>query len=206
MVLPRGVRSLPPVETNDTQGFAGDGVSTGNGNGALHPLRIVLVYDDVTIGIQAKGVADGVARQLPGSPEVQTVIWSFDGLVFSSLRHLAVVDAVSADCVIVATSTDRPLPVALTAWADSWLHAVARMPGMLVALVGSETARPAEADTAPSYLGRLAASGGMNFVHHSGEWRDTAAQSILGFLRSRARSQGADAAPNSDNPQAITCL
>ncbi len=67
-------------------------------------LSVVVAYDDVYSGIEAKDIGDLLARQLAPACEIKISLWGLAALQFPELEQMAAEEAKEADLLIVAVN------------------------------------------------------------------------------------------------------
>lgn len=112
--------------------------SKGHSRDAGHPLRVVIAYGDHVAGKRAIRVMTDLAKGRGDAVELHPIAWSFNLLADLAWSEVAAADAVSADILIIATSSPDPLPAAVGRWAE---RAISRKQGAVttvLALFGTE--------------------------------------------------------------------
>ena len=125
-------------------------------------FNVVIVYEDLETGKQAKRTFDFLAEQLKGDCAFSNQMWKFDVLNIPKLREMAAKDAAAADIVIVSCRPRNELAPEVKAWIELWL---AEQNGAiaLVALLENSTATPLETLALRRYLAEVALRGNMEF-------------------------------------------
>jgi len=82
-------------------------------------LRVVIAYNDIAGGRRAMHVLANIAKELGNDIEFQPLPWLFGLLADVDWREVAASDAVSADILIIATSSTNPLPQAVGRWGEA---------------------------------------------------------------------------------------
>ncbi|KAB2660674.1 MAG: hypothetical protein DVB31_13635 [Verrucomicrobia bacterium] len=175
--------------TNEDRGFALMNPVATEPPGVAR-ARLVVAYDEYEAGNRTRHLTDGLSERARHLPAVDSSVWKFDIIGMPHMLELAVMDAVVADCVVIATGADGELPAAITDWIDGWVRERNGNPAMLMALIGSDEAVEPSAPVIAPYLGAIAARAGMKFVCHTGDWENSAALTLGSFLKEVARVQG----------------
>lgn len=107
---------------------------------AEHPLRVVIVYDEIAAGKRALQMMSGLGRELGEEVAFHPLPWSFGLLADTNWRAVAAADAVRADILIIATASPhpQPLPPAVGQWTEAAISSKQGMPAAVVALFGPE--------------------------------------------------------------------
>jgi hypothetical protein len=96
-------------------------------------------------------------------------MWKFDALAMPSLREMAANDAAMADVIVIATRGEEDLPADVKAWSELWLGRQSSA-FALVALFTEPDQHAERVKTTQSYLGWIAARGGMEFFAQPDVW------------------------------------
>ena len=165
-------------------------------------MRIVVAYDDFKDGTRTKRFTDNISQNIAqrwpcNSRLVESSHWKFDMMATPHMRELAVMDAVVADCVIIATRSDDSLPATVSDWIARWSTERIREWGILVALIGVEDS-PETGFLAqdPIELRKIADRRHMKFFCHRGEWETAATFTMWELLCEQTYCQLHDPSQN----------
>lgn len=107
---------------------------------AEHPIRVVIVYDEIAAGKRALQVMSNLGREPGEVVAFHPLPWSFGLLADTNWRVMAAADAVRADILIIATASPhpQPLPPAVGQWTEAAISSKQGMPAAVIALFGPE--------------------------------------------------------------------
>jgi hypothetical protein len=160
-------------------------------------FSVVIAYEDLDAGKNARRTYDYVAHQLGYDCHFTNEMWNFDVLGIPRLRELAARDARQADMIIIASHGDAPLPESVKAWIETWLSEEVNSMA-LVALFDAAHLATAGALEIRDYLTAVARRGNMEFFAQTGPWPPgTTSNQLL----SSVLSMSADADPFSASVQ-----
>jgi hypothetical protein len=126
------------------------------------PLKVIIVHENTTAGLQAANVLQKLATQLENklgidvNPwEICSHVWRFEWLQNPKLCEQAVTEAIDADMIIVSTENCAELPASVCSWIESVLP---RKQGTvaLVAILGRQDGPHSAALPSERYLRQLA--------------------------------------------------
>ncbi len=126
-------------------------------------INAVIAYEDLATGKRAKEICNYFSNHLDGDCEVKYDIWRFDVLADPRLKKIAVLDAVSADIIVIALRGDRDLSIDVKTWIGLWLQQKNRPSDILLALFGHEHEKSSMMASNLRYLRNVAARGNMKF-------------------------------------------
>lgn len=105
---------------------------------ADHPVRVVIAYNEMAAGKRAIRVMTDLGKSLGEAIEFHPLPWSFDLLADTDWGEVAANDAIKADILILATSSEQPLPTVVECWATDAISRKRGTPAAVVALFGPE--------------------------------------------------------------------
>lgn len=127
-------------------------------------FRLLTVYEDFAAGRRANETCSFLLAQLGDDFEIRTSMWKFDILEDHVFAKSAVVEALEADAVIIATRGKSPLPAAITGWIERWVFRRADQTGALIGIMDTTSADTPVAAHIRSYLDSVAAAANMDFL------------------------------------------
>src|SRR5216684_460338 len=83
-------------------------------------LNVVIVYEDLDTGKQAKKTFDLLAQNLGSACHLTNQMWKFDVLTISKLREIALKNAAQADIVMISCH-GNDLPDHVKTWIEAAL-------------------------------------------------------------------------------------
>ena len=134
------------------------------------PLRVVMVYEDFEMAVQARKVCDLIVEQSGVGAEVQLSVWRFDSFGSGDLRNAVGRQADQADVIVVAPRNLDRLPAEVDAWLRRWSTHRHAEPGAFVAVFHPEAAREGTASRVALRLWRAADRAGMDFFSGTPDW------------------------------------
>ncbi|MEQ2010087.1 MAG: hypothetical protein ABMA26_25165 [Limisphaerales bacterium] len=105
---------------------------------AVQALRVVIAYNEMAAGKRAIRVMTDLGKSLGEAVEFHPLPWSFDLLSDTDWGEVAANDAIKADILIIATSSEQPLPTVVERWATDAISKKRGTPAAVVALFGPE--------------------------------------------------------------------
>ena len=130
--------------------------------GDANPLfSVVIAYEDLESGKQAKQTSDFLAEKVGKDCRFTNQMWKFDVLGIPNLRDIAVKDAAMADIIIISCRGDE-LPFQAKGWIESWL-ALPLNAMALIALLGDSQKRSSQSALTRTYLAGVAKRAEMEF-------------------------------------------
>jgi hypothetical protein len=127
--------------------------------GANPVFSVVIAYEDLESGKQAKHAYDFLAEKIGSECHFTNQMWKFDVLGIPNLRDIAVKDAAMADIIIIACQSDD-LPVQAKNWMESWLALPSNAMALIALLRDSQTTQSAATRV---YLAEAAKRAKMEF-------------------------------------------
>ena len=126
-------------------------------------LSVVISCADASTVAPACEALEIIGRFLKGRGRLMYRWWNFEVLTVASLRKLAASEAAVADLVIISTHEGRKLPREIADWINQWLRLRKQRPGVLMALIDSDTTRKENSPGVLSQLKKVAKLGRLNF-------------------------------------------
>lgn len=134
-------------------------------------FNVVTLYEDFETGTQAKRTYNNLVEQLGKDCQCSSQMWKFDVLSIPELQEIAIMDAVNADLLIIASRGGRELPLQV----QEWMEASIKRGCQAIAFVGLFSCDLEHSYFIRTYLAGVAARGGIEFFAQSGEWPDKGA-------------------------------
>jgi len=132
-------------------------------------FSVVIAYEDLDAGKNARRTYDYVAHQLGYDCQFTNEMWNFDVLGIPRLRELAARDARQADMIIIACHGETPLPDSVKAWIETWLYEEVNSMALVALFDAAHLAKPG-ALRIRDYLADVARRGNMEFFAQTGPW------------------------------------
>jgi hypothetical protein len=131
-------------------------------------LKVLVMYEDAKAGNRALANLNRIAGSLAGQGRLWCALWEFGFLVDHSLLHIASREAVAADVVLLAFSSEVVLPEGMNKWFNLWLGTKHACPVALGVIADKEDA---DGDATEGYLQlqELARRGNMDFFATGGQ-------------------------------------
>jgi hypothetical protein len=127
-------------------------------------LNVVLVYEDLEMGVQGKGVFDLMAREAGGEGAARLTLWRFDFFTSAELTLAVSRQAEEADVIIIAPRNPHSLPPNVKSWLERWPQNRRREMGALVAVFHPAVSAIAESSNTALLLWRAASRAEMDFI------------------------------------------
>jgi hypothetical protein len=134
--------------------------------GPLRPryeLKVLVVYEEIYMGLQGKEVFDLIERETGGGV-AQLTLWRFDIIGSPALGRAAVRQAEGADVIIIAPRSPDALPPQVRAWLEQWSANRRIGQGALVALCDARTAASDRPLNVATLLQRAAQRAQMSYL------------------------------------------
>lgn len=136
------------------------------GAGAVQPVEVLLVYEDLSTGLRGRAALDQIERQLDPPARLKMTLWKFDLLNDPLLLEEAANAAARADIVFLSAHGKGDLPAWVRRWFDQWLERKrSRVQAMALSL---DSTPRGDADSLVTGLREAAESAGTEFFVHSG--------------------------------------
>jgi hypothetical protein len=127
------------------------------------PLRVVMVYEDFEMAVQARKVCDLIVEESGAGAEAQLSVWRFDSFCSGDVCNAVGRQADRADVIVVAPHDLDRLPAEVDAWLKRWSTHRPAEPGALVAVFHPEAAQEGTQSNVALRLWRAAARAGYGF-------------------------------------------
>jgi len=132
-------------------------------NPAAASLNVVVAYDDVCSGIEAKDLCDRLGQQLESSIELKLDFWSFASLQFAELAPMAAEEAIQAHLLIISVHGKRDLDPTVKTWLNHWSRRTQPRGRAIVAQFRGILKMDRELSPAYGFLKHTAECGGVEF-------------------------------------------
>jgi hypothetical protein len=128
-------------------------------------FNVLVAYEDVTSGLQAKELLERMTRTLPSEDSgwFRCAMWKFNSRMTPARIKVAARQAMIADLIIIATHEREKVPLAIEEWVGLWLPRKAGHPCALVALLEPQGGGLHRARGIHSYLEEVARKGNLSF-------------------------------------------
>lgn len=130
-------------------------------------LRILLAYQDDTIGRQALRICLQLIHGAAADTGLQQQVWSFASLVPAELRSTIMHDATDADMLIIASHGNRELPAHVKNWLEEWADTHEDKDVALVGVVDQMPGTSEAASPCLAFLSTMARQGRTRFFAKS---------------------------------------
>jgi hypothetical protein len=134
------------------------------------PLRMMMVYEDFDMAVQAKKVCDLLAHEEWLGDEVQLSVWRFDAIASGDPSNAAGPQAEQADVIVVAARDLDRLPAQVEDWLERWPPHRKAGKGALVEVIHPDAAKDGATSSVALLLWRAAARAGMDFFSGTPDW------------------------------------
>jgi hypothetical protein len=134
------------------------------------PLRLMMVYEDFDMAVQAKKVCDLLAHEAWVGDEVQLSVWRFDAIASRDPGNAAGPQAEQADVIVVAARDLDRLPAQVEDWLERWPAHRHAGQGALVEVFHPDAARDGATSSVALRLWQAAARAGMDFFSSTSDW------------------------------------
>ena len=84
-------------------------------------LEVVLLYEDLTTALRAKGSLELVRHKFPAGPAVAIKLWRLDLLAEPLLAEQVTLEAVAADLLLLSLHDGHDLRLEVREWLRNWL-------------------------------------------------------------------------------------
>jgi hypothetical protein len=98
-------------------------------------VEVLVLYDDIIIGKQAKGLCDCLAEELGEKCKLQASFWSFKVLYIPQVLQAVAESARTATFIVIAVDGHKQLPFGVKTLVSMFSYGKARAEGALVALL-----------------------------------------------------------------------
>jgi len=131
-------------------------------------LKVLLLYEDLTTGLQARQLLEGIASRLDLEADLDLRLWRFDLLREPALLERAVSEAAEADVVVLSAHGSGDLPPAVRLWLGQWLARKGDRPLALAVVLDPDMERePAPTRLLESLRGLSGTAGVEVFLHRA---------------------------------------
>jgi hypothetical protein len=158
-------------------------------------LNVLVAYDGLRAGIQAKELCDRLTRKLGPANELHLGFWSLSALQLPQLAQSAAEEASETDLLIVAVDGDEVLPRPFKSWVSQCLRKIRAHGGTLVVQLHGIVKMTHELSPAYECLKHLADDARVGFfaevLEPAGDKLDESLESI--HRRAHMRSSVLDA-------------
>ena len=127
-------------------------------------INVLVVYENLRLGIQAMGLCDRLAGQLAPAFELQMDFWSLDALELPDLVQAARQEAEQTDVLIVAVESAAPLSPPFQDWLRRWARRQRLHQGVLAARIHGLLNLGRRYSPAFACLQQIAAEAGVDFL------------------------------------------
>lgn len=148
----------------DNSEWSGDQLRNRVHAAADHPLKALILYQDVPTREWAFGLWERVASNLEEEEGLQVRSWRISELAEPEALTEASSEAAVADVIVVATRDEGEVPAELAAWGEGWLLHRAKRPGSLVALIGVAEEGEMSGGETRGYLAGIAKAAGLDHM------------------------------------------
>jgi hypothetical protein len=147
-------------------------------------LNVLVVYDNLGAGIQAKYFCDRLAQRLAPRVELQLGLWNLSALQLPPLARAAEDEATQTDLLLIVVNGDEPLPPPIKNWISRCARRLRSNAGAVVAQLHGILRMNQELSPAYEWLKHFAVDAGLDFfsevVEPAGEKLDDSIESIHG--------------------------
>ncbi len=127
------------------------------------PLDVLLVFDELAMGLAGMRLFHGVTAKLQGIIDTRLSLWKLSVLRVEELRTAALDDAAQADLVVLALRDAAGLAHLGQTWVADWLERRAGQPGALVLYADGPAAAPDRFTELRDYFSIVARLARMDF-------------------------------------------
>ena len=125
--------------------------------------NVLIAYDDAPAGQRAMNILDNVDHRLDEPMNWYPLLWRFDLLEDPEWRVLATADALRADLLIIAASSQSDLPASVQDWIKDCLTQKHGTAAAVVALLGSAENLDEPDSPRIQFIKSAAARAGLDF-------------------------------------------
>jgi hypothetical protein len=129
---------------------------------------MVIIYENAVTGIRAKQFSENLMHELGEAIPWTRDMWDLKMLDLADVRRAATEAAAIADVVILGLDGRTDLPDSFKAWVEEWGGRLHGHP-ILIALFNSADARHLALASTRSFLGTIAETCELTFLHTLGE-------------------------------------
>jgi hypothetical protein len=135
---------------------------SGGTSQSRYELKVLVVYEEIYMGLQGKEVFDLIEREAGGGA-AQLTVWRFDIIGSPTMARSAARQAAEADVIIVAPRNPDTVPMQVRAWLEHWSAHRQNGHGALVALLDARTAATGRPSQVAMLLQRAAQRASMSY-------------------------------------------
>jgi len=128
-------------------------------------LKVMLVYEDLGMGVQGKEIFDLIAKEAGGENAARLTVWRFDFFHSAELTRAVSRQAAEADVIIIAPRNPDILPPQVKAWLEQWPPRRKSGTGALIALFDPNVVGHAKSSDVALLLWRAAGRAEMDFFY-----------------------------------------
>jgi len=143
-------------------------IKTNEQNNLLNPLaarlNVLVAYDNLCSGINAKELCDRLTRHLRATCALQSSFWSFSALQLPDLTRAAADETAQADLLIIAANGEQALSPCIQSWIRRWARRMHSDCSMLAAQLHGILKMDQELSPAYGCLKQIADDSGVNFL------------------------------------------
>jgi len=150
-----------------------------------------LMYEDLSTGLRARRLLDGVVTSLNLEVDFQANLWRFDLLGEPALLELAADEAAKADIVFVSAHGQHDLPAAIHLWFKQWLARKGSEPCALAVVLDPSTNDAPARNRMLEALGAVGGPAGVEVFVHAGVAPESHWESAVQDIHWRAETRTA---------------
>jgi hypothetical protein len=154
-------------------------------------LDVLLMYEDLSTGLRARRLLDGVVTSLNLEVDFQANLWRFDLLGEPALLELAADEAAKADIVFVSAHGQHDLPAAIHLWFKQWLARKGSEPCALAVVLDPSTNDAPARNRMLEALGAVGGPAGVEVFVHAGVAPESHWESAVQDIHWRAETRTA---------------
>jgi len=109
------------------------------------PFKVVFFYEDFDAAIHCREAFDSIAHSVGKGRPVSASSWSFSVLGSSEFNAAILMDASSAEAIVIAARGDRELPSRVATWIEMCVNGCKKPVPLLIALHAEELEPEGEA-------------------------------------------------------------
>jgi hypothetical protein len=132
---------------------------------ALHRMKALIIYDDVTCAANMTAILHRVAHHADMTVKWKISPWRLNLLKFPPTAKQALGDAAAADLIVFAVRCTPKLPLWLMEWLEEWAR-YRHIADAAVAIIGDGTPNVEEVP-ATAQLSQFARRHGLNFIFNN---------------------------------------
>lgn len=130
------------------------------------PAAAMIVHEDEATCQRAKAALNEWSRRFdPTGTGIKTKLWKLDSLAQPLMNELAIVEAVTADVLVLSLHGTRELPEAVHDWLGGWLERKEERPYSLGIILDPHVLSQGKNHPVVAYLEQVAAIGAAEVFH-----------------------------------------